>query len=884
MARRDREMEREFAEHLARDAAERAATGADPREAQRQAALALGSAERFKEEAREQRRGAGFAALGRDLRYAARGLWRAPGFALAAMLTLGLGIGANTAVFSAVEAVLLAPLPYAQPQRLLYAWEGDNRRAGSMEPFSYPDFLDLRHVPALSGMAAYVVNDIPLTGSGEAAHVRAAAVSASTFGLLGVSPAAGRGFLEGEDRPGSLEGADAAVLSADLARRRFGGSAAALGKRLTLDGRPYIVVGVMPAGFQFPLDDHEDLWVTIAPLQISANGPAMTAQRGAHWMRAVARLAPGASAQAAAAQLNQVADRLAKAHPDSDPRLNVSLVPMLAAYTGSTQPVLLILMGAVGCVLLIACVNVAGLVLARALRRRHEFAVRAALGASRNAVLRQLGCEGLLVGLVGAAVGLAFAGVADRMLVRLAPAGVVRLDQTSLNVPVLLITLGLGLLSAALFALFPALELLRAERSQLAVSLQSGGRGARASRPGWRRGLVSAQFGLAAAVLAAALLLLHSLGRLLSVAPGFSADQVLDATINVPDARYPQPDDDARFFDQLLDRLAAQPSIAIAAAAMPTPLGGNNIGVNVDFLDHPLPEAEQTSCRIGVVSPDYFAALAIPLRAGRAFTRRDRHGSPEVAIVNQAFARKFLPGRAALGVRIRPGFASYPQDGQLDPAREIVGVVGDTRQSALSAPAPPMIYVPQDQIPFDGLDLLVRARPGADAAAAAAVRAAVHGLDPDIPVFDLRPMAALVDASSAPARFDSLLLTIFAALALLLASVGLYAVMAQSVAQRRREIGVRVTLGARRSEITGMVLREGMAMAAGGVGCGLLAAALLARWIGPAVSANLYATSIYDPLAFTAAPLLLLALAALACALPARRAASADPVQALRLE
>src|SRR6185437_9510051 len=427
-------------------------------------------------------------------------------------------------------------------------------------------------------------------------------------------------------------------------------------------------------------------------------------------------------------------------------------------------------------------------------------------------------------------------------------------------------------------------ELLRAERCHLAAALQSGGRGARPSRQGWRRGLVSAQFCLAAAVLAAALLLLHSLGRLLAVAPGFSPDHVLTATLNVPDARYPQPDDDVRFFDHLLDRLSAQASIASAAAAMPTPLGGNNISVVLDWPDHPLPPAEQPSCRIGVVTPAYFAALEIPLLAGRAFTARDRHGSPEVAIVNQAFVRKFLPGRAALGVRIRTGLSSYPHDGQPVPAREIVGVVGDTRQSALGAPAPPMIYAPQDQIPFDGLNLVVRARAGAEAAAAAAVRSAVHGLDADVPVFNLRPMAAQVEASSAPARFDSLLLALFAALALLLAAVGLYAVMAQSVAQRRREIGVRVALGARRGEITGMVLREGLLMAAAGIGAGLVLAALLARWIGPSVSANLYATSVYDPVAFAAAPLLLLALAALACALPARRAASADPVQSLRLE
>ncbi|MGH9481696.1 MAG: ABC transporter permease, partial [Terriglobales bacterium] len=867
--KREREMEKEFAFHAEREALERQAEGEEPAGTRRRAALTLGATEHWKEEARNRRRGAAATALalwGRDLRLALRGLWRSPGFAAAAVLTLGLGIGANTAVFSVVEAVLLRPLPFAQPTRLNYLWETYTRRPGSQITLSYPDFLDLRTAPGFAGMAAFAVSDLPLTGVGPAAHVRAAAVSSNLFELLGVAPAVGRGFRLGEDAPGSLAGRDAVVLSDALARAKFGTPATALDRNLTLDGRPYTVVGVMPSGFQFPLDNHEALWTTVAPLQVSTNGPPMTAQRGAHWMRGVVRLAGGVSPAAAGVQLETISRRLALQHPAEDKYLGTRLVPMLANYTAATQPILLVLFGAVGCVLLIACVNVAGLMLARAVRRRGEFALRAALGASRGAVLRQLACESLAVGLLGAGAGLALAEIGIRGLVRLGPADIVRLDQTHLSPPVLLFALGLGVATALLFGLFPALELLRCDRSgQLRDAMAAGGRGGLgAGGPrGWRRGLVAAQFALALAVLAGALLMIHSLGRLLNVAPGFSPNGVLTATINIPDAHYPQPGDDAQFFDRLVARLRAWPGVAAAAAAMPAPLGGSHIGVGFDLPDHPLPMQEQPDADVSVVTPGFFAALAIPLLRGRDFSDQDRHGSPEVAIVNQAFARQFLAGRDPLGVRITPGISSYSSP---DPVRTIIGIVADTRQSTLSAPDPPLLYIPQDQVPFDGLQLVVRTRPGAEAMAAAAARAVVHGLDPDVPVYNLRPMSAWVAASLAPARFNALLLTIFAGLALLLAAVGLYAVMAQAVAQRRREIGIRVALGAGRGEITGMVVREGMVMAGLGIGAGLLAAWGLGRALASTLAASLYATSALDPIAFAAAPLLLAAIAWAACA------------------
>lgn len=869
MSRRQREIERELQDHLRREAEALEAAGLSAAEARRKAALAFGSADRWREEGHAARGGARLGAWLRDFRLALRGLRRAPGFAAVAILTLGLGIGANTALFSVVNAVLLRPLPYPQPQRLRYVWEGSTRSSTLSEPFSYPDFRDLRHAPFLQGMAAYTVTDLPLTGGGEPARVRVAAVSANLFALLGVRAAAGRTFLPGEDRAGALDGLDAVTLSAGWAKRRYGSAAAALGRRLTLNGRPFQVVGVMPPGFQFPLNDEEDLWATIAPLTVSTDGAPVTEQRDNHFLKVVARLAPGASDAAATDALFSLARGLAAAHPGSDKYLRPRLVTMLADYTDAAQPVLWLLLGAAGCILLIACVNVAGLLLARAVRRGPEFALRTALGASRGDLLRQTLCESLALGLLGAAAGLGIAAAALPALLRLGPANLVRLQQASLSPAVLGFALVLGVGTGLLFGMAPAGSGWR--RRQV---------GARAShrapaRAALRRVLISGQFGLALAVLIAAGLLLHSLGRIVHTPPGLDPNQVLTTTITIPDSRYPTPDDQARFFRELTDQVRVQPGIAAAAAAMPAPFLGGNMSVDFEFAGHPLPAPERPSARIGVITPGYFHALAVPLLAGRDFTAADAHAGPQVAIVNQAFARAFLRGRPALGARIIPGLASYAGP---DPPRAIVGIVADFKSIRLAAPVEPMMFVPQAQVPFDGMVLTVRARPGAEAQAASAIRAVVHRLDADIPIYDLQPMTERMKATSASAGFAALLLGLFAGLAVLLAAVGLYAVLAQSVAARRREIGIRLALGADRRRIAGMVVGEGLALAGLGALGGLLLAAVSSR----ALASQLYATSAHDPAAFLGALGLQFVVGAVACFVPARRAASADPLTALR--
>ncbi|HXR97828.1 MAG TPA: ADOP family duplicated permease [Terriglobales bacterium] len=722
----ERQMEREFAFHLEREAAEARADGLDESAARRAAGLALGSAERWKEESREEHVGTwrnAWDRWSRDLALAVRGLRHAPGFAGACILILALGIGANTAVFSVVDAVLLAPLPYAQPAQLAYMWSTELSRPASQSTMSYPDFLDLRSVPGVAGMSAFAVNDIPMTGVGTASHVRAAAISSNIFDVLGVRPQFGRGFFAAEDRPGGLDGLDAAVLSGTLARQKFGTPAAAVGRHLELNGRPYVVVGVMAPGFQFPLDDHEDLWVTTAPLQVSNDGRPMTVQRSAHWMRTVVRAEPGLSLPNLELRLRARAAQLARQYPDDDGGASVRLTPMLDTYAANSRPSLLLLLGAVGCVLLIACANLAGLLLCRAVRRRREFAVRVALGASRGAIFRQLLCESLVLGTAGAlaGIGAAFAGI--QALVRFGPAGMVRLDQAHLSPTILAFALALGLVTALLFGMYPAWEQTKIERKRVGAVLQSGAYGG-SNRQAWRRSLVAVQFAIAGCVLLTAFLLLHSLDRLIHAPLGFAPDNVLNATINIPDARYPQPDQQGRFFARLTDLLRQEPAIAGAAAAMPTPFSGNNIGVNFNWPDHPLPPQRQPHTGIGVLTPGYFGILGIPLLAGRDFATTDTHAAPQVAIVNQAFARQFFPGTSPLGRRIQPGLWSY--EGSPRPV-QIIGVVGDTRSASLRDPQGPMVYEPQAQVPFDGLILLVRPRWGAESAAAAAVRRVVHG-------------------------------------------------------------------------------------------------------------------------------------------------------------
>ena len=876
--RREREMEREMRFHLEREAVERRAEGAGEAEARRAAALAFGSVEGWKDEARAAR--GGWSELWwRDARLAWRGLRRAPGFALLAVTVLALGIGANTAMFSVVQAVLLNPLPYANPQGLMYIGSVYRHRAAGPEgSLSYPDFLDVRRTPGVGRMAAYATGGIPVTGIARPERVPAAAVSTGLFDLLHVRPEAGRAFLPGDGRPGALAGADPIVLSDARAREWFGGAQAALAKKLTLNGQPGVVIGVMPAGFQFPLDQPEDLWATFSPF---VSGTRLQGRRGARWVSAIVRLEPGETPMAARQRLGETAARLRHTHPVSDADRSLSLTPMLSEYTGRSRPVLWLLLAATGSVLLIACLNVGGLLLARGARRRPEFALRFALGASRGAVLRQLTCEGGLLGLLGAGAGLGVAQLALAALLRLAPQDVARLGEARLNVPVLLFTLATGVAAGAAFALLQAASLVRAQaRRRLGREVVANGRGAPGGGQGWRRGVLIAQFGLTLAALFVAGLLLHSFQRLAAAPLGFAPGHILTATVSLPERRYPTPGGWANFFGRLTVQLGERAPVAVVAAVDPLPFDGTRHAARFDHPSSPLPEARQPQADFLVTTPGYFRALAIPLLRGRDFSARDTRMAVQVAIVNQAFALRYFAGHA-LGRRITPAVAAY--SGR-PPARKIVGVVGDTLQAGPAVAAPPIFYLPESQAPMAGMTLIVRPRPGAEREAAGAIAVAMARLDPGVPAGRVAPMRARLSQALAPARFDALLLGLFAGLALALSALGLYAMMTQAVALRRREIGIRLALGADRAAVTGMILRDAMVVAGAGAATGVALTLGLSRLLNAALGGVLYRVSSLDPMALAGALALLLLVAVAATAAPARRAAKADPVAALRLE
>lgn len=867
--RHERDMEREFAFHLEREALEHPGPGAT-----RHAVWAFGGEEKWKESSREQRRGATVELWLREIRLAWRALWPRPGFALTAILILALGIGASTAMFSVVYAVLLHPLPFPRAGQIVYVWSGDQRHPGSQSVISYPNFLDLRRLPGFAGMAAFTRQDMTLTGRSEPVHLAAEAVSASLFSVLGARPAAGRTFLPGEDRQGILGGANAVILSYALAVRDFAAPASAVGQPLTLDSMAYRVVGVMPAGFQFPLDSHQDLWTTIAPLTVSAEGLPLTAQRSADWMYAVARLRPGVNVAGATARLEAAASRLRQRYPRDDADMTFHAQGLLAASTGASQATLWLLLAAVGCLWLIACINLAGLLLSRQARRRPEFALRWALGAGSAALVRQLGCESLLLGSLGAAAGVLLAALALAVLLPLAPGHIVRLQQARLDGWVLAFAAVAALLTSFLIGLAPALELGRAQFG-LRAALASGARGSLGAPRRLRRGLVGAQFALALVVLLGALLVLASLRRLTAAPSGYDSQAVLTATLSLPDARYPTAAAEGAFFRRVMTQLRQQPAIEAASASFSTPLGQSQ--VSTDLLDAAHRKLGNTA--INIVTPGYFQLLRVPMLSGREFAQGDDHALPQVAIVNQAFVRRFGDGQPVLGRRILPEFSSYPGD---TPVRQIVGVVADMRQRTLRQADVPTVYVPAQQLPVDTMQLLLRPRRGADAAAVRQLRQTVHGLDAGLPVYALQPLSTFRQSALAPARFASSLLGAFAVLALFLAAVGLYGVMAQGVEERRRDMALRMALGANRGAVAGAVRREGVRLAAAGLAAGLAAAVLMAALLRHLLSAELYATSALNPGPMLMAAGVLLAVAWLACALPARRAAAADPASVLR--
>jgi putative ABC transport system permease protein len=863
-ARVDRDLDDELASYLALLAAEKERAGMSPQAARRAARLDLGGVEQVKERVRGARVGAFLDVLVLDLRYGVRMLSRSRGFAAVAVTALALGIGANSAMYSVLHGVLLSPLPYPDAGRLVMVFRHFSRSSFPHGTLCLADFVDWRagnH--AFEAPSVFTRKRFDLTGTGEPEEVSGAAVTAGFFSALRVRPILGRIFRPGEDG----QSADRlAVLSEDLWRRRFGGSPSAIGRTITIDGSLWTVVGVMAAGFHFPRRDSE-LWTNLL-----FEPPR---RRGPFFYYGLARLAPGATLAQAQAEANAIARRIELGDPRTS-GLTFPVVPLREAIVGDARPALLVLFGAVSLVLLIAAVNVANLLLARATAREREMAVRLGLGAGRARLLRQLLTESAMLALAGGAAGLIVAAAGIELLRAWNPGNLPRLQEVHLDAGVLGFTLLVSLLTGVLFGLAPAFQ---SSRAGLAGSLKESGRGNTASAPRrrLRAALVVSEIALSLLLLAGAALLLRSFALLQQVKTvQVPPERILTMEISPSAARYRDDKTSVAFYERLLERVRHLPGVVAAAISDSLPPDREGNADTYVIAGRPLGPGELNPIiSAPSVSPDYFRTLGIPLLAGRFFDPRDRAGSPPVAIVSEAMARRDFPGQSPLGQRLK---ASGPELSGT-PYMEIVGVVGNTRYLGLGSPLAAAYYQPAAQSGGQRQFLAVRSAAAA-AGLAKPLRREIDALDRDVVVSHVATMEQALSDSVAQPRFRTLLLAAFAAVAVLLAAIGIYGVIAYSVAQRTHEIGVRMALGARRSDVLRLVVGQGASLALAGIGLGLAGALALTR-----VLANLlFAVSATDPLVFTLVSLLLGAVALAASLIPARRAAFIDPHVALKYE
>jgi len=767
-----------------------------------------------------------------DLRYAARILWKNPGFTAVVVIALALGIGANTAIFSVVNTVLLRPLPYKDPEQLVMVWEDASRQGYPRDTPAAANFVDWRDQNSVfSGMAAIAEMNFNLTGVGDPERLKGRLVSASLFPLLGVEPQLGRVFSAAEDQPGAQR---VVVLSHRLWQRRFGGDPAINGKALTLNDESHTVVGIMPARFQFPANDDE-LWVPIAfTAQEAAN-------RNRHYLEVVGRLKPGVTLQQAQAEMTTIGARLQQQYPQSNTDVGVALTSLHEHLVGDIKPALLILLGAVGLVLLIACANVANLLLARAAIRQKEIALRVALGARHWRLLRQFLTESVLLATLGGILGLGIAYAGLLMLGTFIPESISQAREISLDLKVLGFTLAVSLLTGLIFGLAPAIQALRMNQSE---TLKEGGRDSVTGRSGKRlRGLlVMAEVAVSLVLLIAAGLLINSFVRLRSIDPGFRVDNLLTMKIDLPEPKYEEFERRRAFYTELIQRVQSLAGVRSAAVTTNLPLyrQGNSISVSIEGRPDP-PPGQQLIVVTRMISPGYFDTMSIPLLAGRQFTDNDSENSPNVVVVSETMARRFWPGEDAIGKRIAVGRVRSDADWI-----QVIGIVKDVRQFELNAEPRPQMYMSYRQFGFFAAEDLVVKTDVEPASMAATVRKAVWEIDKNQPVSNIRTMEEILAASIARQRFSMLLLGVFAGVALLLAAVGIYGVMSYSVAQRTHEIGIRMALGAQTGAVLKLAVGYGMKLVIAGVVIGLVAAFMLTRLM----STLLYGVTPTDPATF----------------------------------
>ncbi len=807
-----------------------------------------------------------FGDFGHDLRYGVRMLWKNKGFTAVAVIALALGIGANSAIFSVVNTVLLRPLPYREPERLVMVWE-DNSKIGyprdTPAAANYADWRDQSTV--FEGMAATADLSLNLTGAGEPERFDGKRVSANFFSLLGVEPQLGRGFLPEEDVPGANK---VVVLSHGLWQRRFGSDRGLVGKSITLNGEGYTVVGVMPSDFQFMSQD-VGMWVPIAFTQQQA------ASRGNHYLKVVARLKPGVTVERAQAEMSTIAARLQQQYPEQNTDLGATVVSLHEEVVGDIRPALLVLLGAVGFVLLVACANVANLLLARAAVRQKESALRTALGASRLRLVRQFLTESVLLAALGGIVGLLLSVWGVTLLKSFIPENISQVKAIAVDSRVLGFTILVTLVTGLIFGLAPALQ---ASKFNLNETLKEGGRDAAAARGGnlIRSILVVAEVAVSLVLLVGAGLLINSFMRLRSVDPGFRTDKLLTMSVVLPQQKYPDHARRTAFYTDMIHRVEALPGVRSAGVTnwVPLVLQGDSIGVTVE--GQPAPVGKMPIIVTRVVSPHYFGTMGIQLLEGRVFEEgRDRVDSPCVLVVGESVARKYWPGESALGKRISPGTPESEEDWC-----QVAGVVKDVRQFDLTSEVRPQMYLTYEQAGFFAPRHLVVSTEGDPLALAGTVRKTVWEVDRDQPVSNVNTMEGVLAESIARQRFSTLLLGVFAGVALVLAAVGIYGVMSYSMAQRTREIGIRMALGAQKWDVLKLAVGQGLKLVAIGVGLGLVGAFALTR----VMTSLLFNVSATDPATLVTISLVLVAVALLASYIPARRAAKVDPLIALRYE
>ena len=806
-----------------------------------------------------------------DLRYGLRMLLKNPGFTVIAVLALALGIGANTAIFSVVNAVLLRPLPFENSEQLMQVWSTNAKRGWTSAPVSYLNFADWRdqnHV--FQAMAAYAEASAAFTYADVPEQLEGIGATADLFKVLGTQPILGRAFLPEDEKAG---GSHVVVLGYDLWQRRFGGDPKTVGQQIKFDGESTTVIGVMPPGFHFPLDREDpEFWIPLDPEQV------FNKERGANYLGVVGRLKPGVSREQAQAEMATIAQRLEQQYPDKNAGKSVRLVSLYEQVVKTIRPALLVLLGAVGFVLLIACANVANLLLARAASRQKEIAIRTALGASRTRIVRQLLTESLLLSTVGGAIGMLLALWGVDLLGAAIPADIPRIKEMGLDTHVLGFTMAVSLLTGLIFGLAPALQ---ASKPDLNESLKEGGRG---STEGLRRNrvrsfLVVSEVALSLVLLVGAGLMIKSFFYLLNVKPGFNPDNVLTANLALPPVKYPDAKQQSAFFRQVIERVKALPGVDSASVVTPLPLSGSMMQNLLTIEGRPpLAPGEKLITHTCLIGSDYLRAMGIPLLKGRALNEHDGKDAPNVFLVNETFVNRYFPNEDPIGKRITVSVRAGPDEP--DANGEIVGVIGDVKHQSLDKEPGPECYVPYLNVPDAYMTLVVRTNSSDPAGLSASLRSAVQQVDADQPVFDIQTMDQILAKSVATRRFNMLLLGIFASVALMLAGVGIFGVMNYSVTQRTHEIGIRMALGAQARDVLKMIVGQGMLLTLIGLGVGVAAALALTR----VLSGLLYGVTATDPVTFAGVSLILAAVALAACYIPARRAMKVDPMVALRYE